>query len=211
MNARCCSYDQEGRRLAIGNPNGSIDIFDFKSQTSRRRQLKSTIESPLDCISWSKNDRFIGCGSSDGSVVLFNTLLNTVTKPMRPPSHNRRNNGNISNNNTNNNACTDIFFSPLHPSNLASSYADGSVIIWDVNKEASSLEFHDHDMNCTCVVFSPINKMLAVSGGLDSKINIYDTTKKKYSTLKYLLYCETDNSEKSIFFQSINHYWSLKR
>lgn len=154
--------------MMVGNMNGMLDQYELRSNLGRRKGVKLSKTASIDSISWNKNDRFVACGMSEGSVVLFNTILVAPSKPMFAPSHKSFA------------RCLDVNFSSYTISNLASAYEDGSVVCWDTNREMANLEFlRVHDQACTAVVFSPLNNMLALSGGIDAKINIYDLSSKR--------------------------------
>ena len=107
-------------------------------------------------------------GYDNGVITQFNTLLNQCGKPWLKPNSN--------------NDCmvTALQYSPRNTTSLAAAYIDGSVILWDTNKDAPSCSFKTHNAPCTSIAFSPLNIMLMVSAGLDSNINIYDIQAKKY-------------------------------
>jgi WD40 repeat protein len=165
----------EGRRLAVGNSAGCIEIYDFKSQSARKKSWKiSSLSGYVNCICWSNNDRHVAAGNSNGSIALFNTIMHQFSRPLVYTSKSSNSlNGFVKN------SVTDIQYSSLNGSCLAAGYEDGSVIIWDVNKEMVSSEFRAHDLPCTSIALSPINNILMVSGGLDSNLNFYDVTSKK--------------------------------
>lgn len=158
----------DGRHMMVGNSNGLLDSYDLKSNLGRKKTLRLGKTTSIDNISWNKNDRFVACGTSDGSVVLYNSVLVAFSKPMFAPSHKSFS------------RCLDVNFSSYTISNLASAYEDGSVVCWDTNREVANLEFlRVHEQACTAVIFSPLNNMLAISGGIDAKINMYDLTAKR--------------------------------
>lgn len=147
-------------------------MYDFKSQSARKRSWKvNQLDGYVNCICWSNNDRHIATGNSNGSIVLFNTLMNQFSKPyVFKPKANDNLNGFV------NNSVTDLQYSTC---NLASSYENGSVLVWDVNKEAPICEFRAHDLPCTSMTLSPVSPMLMLSGGLDSNLILYDINTKK--------------------------------
>jgi WD40 repeat protein len=169
VDARCCSYDSTSRLLAIGIKSGSIDLVDLKSQTMKKKSYKIMENSVINCLAWSKNDRYIATGNANGSIVVFNTLVNQISKPWISPFSKSLINNSVS--------C--LQYSPGNVANLASAYEDGSVILWDSAKESPIASFKNHTSLCTSVVISSVNQVLMISGGLDSVISLYDTAKKK--------------------------------
>ena len=181
FNSKCCSFDSTGRHLVVGNSNGIIDIFDFKSQTQKRKQYKLQPEysglSPLtvNCISWSKNDRYISTGNSNGSIILFNTVLTQMSKPWNfTPFKQERSSQALSII-----SVTAINYSSLNTSILGAAYDEGSVALWDANKELMSGAYKTHNLPCTSLTLSPVSQILMVSAGIDGLIVLYDLNSKK--------------------------------
>lgn len=159
----------------VGNSTGILDLYDFKSNTAtgRKKSIVAVNESsaPINSLSWSKNDRLVACGTSDGILVLFNTITSKFSKNMVSLTHRKQ---------SLSSPCLDVSFSFFNPVNVASGYEDGTVVVWNTTKEVGHLEFFKaHDQACTGVVLSPINNTLAASGGIDAKLNIYDLNAKK--------------------------------
>ena len=80
---------------------------------------------------------------------------------------------------TNNNGVTSMQYSLMNSNTLGAGYEDGSVVLWDCNKEHPTVVFKYHESMCTSVILSPINLILMGSGGLDSNLNLYDTATRK--------------------------------
>jgi WD40 repeat protein len=146
-----------------------IDLVDLKSQTIKKKSFKIIENTAINCLAWSKNDRYIATGNVSGSIVVFNTLVNQISKPWISPYSKSLSNNSVS--------C--LQYSPGNVANLASAYEDGSVILWDSAKESPIASFKNHTSLCTSVVISPVNQVLMISGGLDSVISLYDTANKK--------------------------------
>ncbi len=157
-----------GRYLATGNSNGFIEIYDIKSQSFKKKTWKVQDSKCVNCICYSKNDRFIAVGNSSGTINLFNTLTNTMSKPWL--NHNSSS--------TTPPMVTSVQYSAVNTS-LAAGYDDGSAILWDGSKEQPICTFKSHNAPCTSITLSPINFILMVSGGLDSIFTMYDTSSKK--------------------------------
>lgn len=164
--AYCCAFGMSGR-LAVGNLSGSLDIIDFNSHATKKRTYK--LNAPLTCVTWNKNDRYIAAGCSNGSVSLYNAVINNMTKPLMPIVNSP--NGRPS-------AITSIQFSAVSSNLLGCSYDDGTVLIWDIHKETQHCLFKEHNVPCTSFAFSPINNILMISAGLDG-LCCYDLTTKK--------------------------------
>ena len=210
---KSCAYDSSGRNLAVGNGNmPTIDVYDLKASTPLLRRKEIRVQPTnsvsdtfgINCLSWSKNDRFLAVGTTTGSLVLFNTLVNTFNSKLSPPPHaaaasssssssstsstsssssslSTTDSANSSGNTSANcaNAVSAIKYSVLTPANLAAGYDDGSCRLWDTNKDVPLFTCHAHSSRCTSVLLSPMSAMFMVSGGLDGLITLYDTNTKK--------------------------------
>jgi WD40 repeat protein len=136
----------------------------------KKRNTKIPMSTCVNCICFSKNDRFLATGNSNGTISLFNNLTNTFNKPLIYQTHSKM-------------SClpnvTSIHYSASNIGHLGASYEDGSVVLWDVSKEQPQCVFKEHTSICTSLVSSPINAILMVSGGMDNLLVMYDTSAKK--------------------------------
>lgn len=173
--AKCCCYDSTGRYLAVGTFNSVIELYDLQSQVFKKKTWKIQPSSgSVNCIYLSKSDRFIAAGNSIGSISLYNSILNTFSKPLIHPS--------ISSSNLTT-GVTALQYSVRNPAQLASGYDDGTVTLWDTNKNVPMCSVKAHSLPCTSVVLSPKNALLMVSTGLDSVIRFHDYCSNKYCIL----------------------------
>ena len=166
--SKCCSYDTAGRNLAVGNTNGFMDLYDCRSQYSLKKKSWRLGSASINCICWSKNDRYIAAGDVNGSISVFNYALSSCAKPLiRPPTSGTST------------MVTSLQYTPKTASNLAAAYDDGTVILWDTTKESTFGVFKNHTGPSTAIAISPLNTMLMVSAGLDKQIVIYDITARR--------------------------------
>ena len=152
-------------------------MFDFKASSFKKRNLKTLSSTCINCLCYSKNDRYLATGNSDGTICIYNMNTSSFNKPLIHQNHAKS-------------ICppsvTSIHYSPLNIGSLAASYEDGSAILWDVSKEQPYCVFKEHNSFCTSIVSSPINAILLLSGGLDNYFNMYDTTTKRYKTFLFI-------------------------
>jgi WD40 repeat protein len=180
FDSKCCAYDSNGRNLVVGNSHGIIEIFDFKSQTQKRKAYKIQPESPsggqvaVNWIGWSKNDRYIATGNSDGSIVLFNAVMTQMNKPLHFSAFRQAQTSPLKNI-----SVTAMNYSIFNPGSLGAAYDEGSVALWDTNKESVSISYKSHNLPCTTISLSPVSAILMVSGGIDGLITLYDVNQKK--------------------------------
>ena len=172
----CCCYDSTGRYLAVGTTTGSLDIYDFNSNSTKRRNWK--VNAPVRSLSWSKSDRHIALGSSNGSLTLFNTVMHVISKHAVNVLQNGTAAAKANGPANPNPSLTALQYSTLNTSYVGCSYDDGAVLVWDSSKEKSVASFKSHSLPCTSFAFSPINNILMVSGGLDG-LCCYDLVAKK--------------------------------
>ena len=180
LDSKCCAYDSIGR-LVVGNSHGMIEIFDFKSQTQKRKTYKIHPESQnggqnvaVNWIGWSKNDRYIATGNSDGSIVLFNSVMNQMNKPLFYKAY-----GQTQTLPLKNMSVTAMSYSTFNPASLGAAYDEGSVAVFDTNKESVSISYKAHNLPCSTIALSPVSGMLMVSGGVDGLIALYDVNQKR--------------------------------
>ena len=74
---------------------------------------------------------------------------------------------------------TAMNYSSLNTSVLGAAYDEGSVALWDANKELVSCAYKTHTLPCTSISLSPVSSILMVSGGIDGLIVLYDLNSKK--------------------------------
>jgi WD40 repeat protein len=168
VSPKCCAFDNSSKYLAVGNSNGTLDLYDFKSQSFKKRSWK--LEGSINCLSWSKNDRYVATGNKNGSIIIFNNNLNQCNKPSLRPDLEKSGVSSL---------VTSLQYSTKQPTNLGVSYDDGTVFLWDTAKALPSCSFRAHSSPCMSLVLSPVSAMLMVSGGLDRNIVLYDIDAKK--------------------------------
>ena len=74
---------------------------------------------------------------------------------------------------------TAMNYSTFNPGLLGAAYDEGSVALWDTNKEMVSISYKAHNLPCSTIALSPVSGMLMVSGGVDGLIALYDVNQKK--------------------------------
>jgi WD40 repeat protein len=136
----------------------------------KKKTIKISQEKSINCVLYSNKDRFIVTGDSNGSITLYNTLINQISSTLIT---------NDAKKSQQNNSVTSIYYASNNTTNLVSGYDDGTVILWDLNKSCASFISKSHSSPCTSVVLSPLNDFFLVSGGLDSLITLHDTSSKE--------------------------------
>jgi WD40 repeat protein len=144
-----------------------LHTYDSKTLSFKKKTWRLDTASSINCISWSRNDRYVGTGNTDGSISLFNNVIHQWNKPL------------VRTHMTPNTTVTSMQHLPRNAGGLAAAYDDGAVVMWDSNTSKELCVFRNHTAPCTSIAISPLNTMLMVSAGLDRNIVIYDALTKK--------------------------------
>lgn len=71
-------------------------------------------------------------------------------------------------------------FSYIKSSELGTGHDDGTVAIWDINKNKQTLKFENvHSEPCRGITFSPVNQMLMGSVSQDMQVIFFDIYKNR--------------------------------
>ncbi|CAH8611665.1 unnamed protein product [Heterobilharzia americana] len=138
--ATCIAFPQRsGKYLAVGVNTGSVNLYNCHKQISFRCQLRCdsipcgnsySREIQPTCMSWALNDRIVASGYSNGSVILFLSASSTATGECENftlpfPSNSGCSDSSIP-------ACSTLKTSTLDSTLLFCAYADGSIILWNI-------------------------------------------------------------------------------
>ena len=71
-----------------------------------------------------------------------------------------------------------VMFSYMKSHQLGSAHEDGTVAVWDTDKNSLFHKFEPiHTDSVSSITFSPVNHMLMGSAGLDKQVIFYDIHK----------------------------------
>jgi len=76
--ASCCSFNRRGKYLAVGNQDGTINIWDFETHSIIKQLIYHNHY--VNSVSWSRNSRKLLSSDNDGNLILWNLIkLNMAT------------------------------------------------------------------------------------------------------------------------------------
>ena len=166
----CSSWSSDGSKIAFGNSEGMIEIFDISlDSTIFTYQLERPGNFPsraIICISWSPNEDIIAAGCWYGGILIIDTSARSVREVLDARSNERYDvNG--------------LCFSP-DGQLLMSAYQDGYIRIWNIRDGSISKKIKAHNGWVRGIDCSPDGEMVA-SGGADNAVYVWNVkTSKRY-------------------------------
>ena len=157
-----------------------VKVWDLKKRSVIRKFRSHS--SSVTCVEFSRDgDKYIGSGSSNGEIVLYNVVTGKLALTLSS-SKNLDNDMNLhepyANHGQRMNATTSLSFSNLDRRLLASSSSDGSVCIWDITQSdvRALREGYGglHSAPTSEVSFSPISPSIFASVGYDKRLLVVD-------------------------------------
>ncbi|XP_041050023.1 gem-associated protein 5 [Carcharodon carcharias] len=176
------NWKPDGKALAIGNDDGSIEIFQVP-----RLKLLCTIQTHhklLNAIRWHHPhgtqpdlSYLLASGSNNAIIYVHNlkTVLEeppdtpmTVTEPFRTLlGHTAK--------------VTSLAWSPHHDAMLVSTCYDGTAQVWDVLKEEPLCNFRGHVGRLLGVQWSPVDADSVWTGGDDFTVRQWEVSKQEHT------------------------------
>ncbi|KAM8763933.1 gem-associated protein 5 isoform 3-T3 [Rhynchonycteris naso] len=176
------SWKADGKIMALGNEDGSIDIFQVPNL-----KLICTIQQHhklVNSISWHHEhgsqpelSYLLASGSNNAVIYVHNlkTVIEsnpespvTITEPYRTLSgHTAK--------------ITCLAWSPHHDGRLVSASYDGTAQVWDTLREEPLCNFRGHRGRLLCVVWSPLDPDCIYSGADDFCVYKWITSMQEHS------------------------------
>ncbi|XP_066572558.1 gem-associated protein 5 isoform X1 [Amia ocellicauda] len=176
------SWKPDGKILAIGNEDGSVDVFQAPNL-----KLLCTIQQHhkiINVICWhhehgSQSDLgyLIASGSSNAIVYVHNlkTVIESppespalITEPYRSlVGHTAK--------------ITSLAWSPHHDGRLVSVCYDGTAQVWDVPQEEAVCNYRGHKGRLLCVQWSPVDPDVVWTGGDDFTVQEWAVSKQEHT------------------------------
>jgi len=157
-------FSSSSHYLIGGSSDNTVRVFDLK-----HKKLAHTFSDHSSEVLWvsanNKEDLLRICSSSTDGAIYVNSLNSAqATTKLK----------------LNDSSCRAAIFSPMRAYEIGSGHDDGTIAIWDWNKEKCRYLFEGaHTDACTDITFSPVNHMLMGSVSLDKQIVFYDIYKSK--------------------------------
>ncbi|XP_060692934.1 gem-associated protein 5 [Hemiscyllium ocellatum] len=176
------NWKPDGKILAIGNDDGSIEIFQ-----APHLKLLCTIQTHhklVNAIRWHhphgtqpELSSLIASGSNNAIIYVHNlkTVLEsppdsptTVTEPYRTlPGHTAK--------------ITSLAWSPHHDGRLVSACYDGTAQVWDILKEEPLSNYRGHIGRLLGVQWSPVDPNCVWTGGDDFTVRQWEVSKQEHT------------------------------
>ncbi|XP_072001610.1 gem-associated protein 5 [Engystomops pustulosus] len=176
------NWKPDCRHLAIGNEDGSIEIF-----LAPHLQLLCTIQQHhkiINCLRWHHDHcedpalSFLLASGSNNAVVYVHNLKGalensaevplTITEPFRTLSgHTAK--------------ITSLSWSPHHDARLVSAGYDGTAQVWDVLQEEPLSNYRGHKGRLLCVQWSPVEADKVWTGADDFCLHNWSVSKQEHS------------------------------
>ncbi|XP_048344202.1 gem-associated protein 5 [Sphaerodactylus townsendi] len=176
------SWKPDGSILAIGNEDGSIEIFQ-----SPELKLLCTIQQHhklINAIRWHHDHAiqpelsYMIASGSNNAVIYVHNIKNvidssparpvTITEPFRTlAGHTAK--------------ITSLSWSPHHDGRLVSVSYDGTAQVWDVLKEEPLHNYRGHRGRLLCVQWSPVEADFIYTGADDFCVHKWAPEKQEYS------------------------------
>ncbi|RLN88311.1 hypothetical protein BBJ28_00009450 [Nothophytophthora sp. Chile5] len=151
----------------------AVKTFAATSEAITLQHTLNSLNADVTCVRYNHNGRILASSSVDGGISLDVTtgeLLSRFFYPGETPANRIH-------------RVTAIQASP-HPyarHTLGSTYADGSVRVWDLSTGQLTAEFvRHHEAPATSLALSPVSKVLLATGGLDGRVIFFDIQQRKY-------------------------------
>ncbi|KAL7844635.1 hypothetical protein SRHO_G00231740 [Serrasalmus rhombeus] len=176
------SWKPDGKVLAIGNEDGSIEVFGapglkllctiqqhHKIINTLRWHHQHSDQPELHCL--------LASGSSN-AVVYIHDLRSAIENPSESPILVTEAFRSLSGHT---NKITSLAWSPHHDARLVTVCYDGTAQVWDVLKEEPVCNYRGHSGRLLCVQWSPVDPDLVWTGGDDFTVQEWAVSKQEHA------------------------------
>ncbi|XP_060746757.1 gem-associated protein 5 isoform X2 [Tachysurus vachellii] len=176
------SWKPDGKVLAVGNEDGSIDVYKAPSlklvctiqqhhkiiNTLCWHHQHSTTQPELHCL--------LASGSSNANVYIHD-LRSAIETPSESPALLTEAFRSLSGHT---NKITSLAWSPHHHAHLVTVSYDGTAQVWDVLKQEPVCNYRGHHGRVLCVQWSPVNPDLIWTGADDFTVQEWAVSKQEH-------------------------------
>ncbi|XP_051955361.1 gem-associated protein 5 [Xyrauchen texanus] len=177
------SWKPDGKVLAIGNEDGTIDVFKapmlkLLCTAQQHHKIINSLRWHHEHSSQNELQYLLASGSSNATVYVhdFRSAIESpseipvlVTEPFRTLSGHT-------------NKITGVTWSPHHDGRLVTVCYDGTAQVWDVLKEEPVCNYRGHSGRLLCVLWSPVHPDLVWTGGDDFTLQEWAVSKQEHVT-----------------------------
>ncbi|CAN7937216.1 unnamed protein product [Ixodes hexagonus] len=154
---------RSGRLLAVGCCDGSVLLWDIKQE----RPLGSfkARSAAVTRLSFGNDDSFLAVATADGALCVYNMATKCFSKSLTQPTDQ---------------VVTGLRCSALRRYQVASSWTDGTVRMWDGGSQRLVAEMLLHpNYSCSGVSLSPQLESLLATVGMDRRLVFFDLTSRR--------------------------------
>ncbi|XP_072517898.1 gem-associated protein 5 [Salminus brasiliensis] len=175
------SWKSDGKVLAIGNEDGSIEVYGAPSlkllgSVQQHHKIINTLrwhhqhsdQPELHCL--------LASGSSN-ALIYIHDLRSAIENPSENPVLVTEAFRSLSGHT---NKITSLAWSPHHDARLVTVCYDGTAQVWDVLKEEPVCNYRGHSGRLLCVQWSPVDPDLIWTGGDDFTIQEWAVSKQEH-------------------------------
>ncbi|KAM4727035.1 gem-associated protein 5 [Anableps anableps] len=176
------SWKPDGTVVAIGNEDGSIDVYQAPSLTllcsiQQHHKIINTLRWHHDHGSPPELHCLLASGSSN-AVVYVHDLRAVIENPPESPAlltePYRRLCGHTA-------KITSMAWSPHHSGRLVTASYDGTAQVWDVLEEAAVSNYRGHTGYLLCVDWSPVDPDVIWTGGKDFTVQEWKVSEQEFT------------------------------
>ncbi|XP_072120245.1 gem-associated protein 5 [Mobula birostris] len=176
------SWKPDGTVLAIGNDDGSIEIFQAPLLT-----LLCTIQTHhklINAIRWHHTHStdpelgFLLASGSNNAVVYVHNLRTVLEHPSGTPTTMTEPFRTLTGHTA---KITSLAWSPHHDATLVSACYDGTAQVWDVLKEEPKCNYRGHAGRLLGVQWSPVEADVVWTGGDDFTVRRWEVSKQEHT------------------------------
>ncbi|XP_069051438.1 gem-associated protein 5 isoform X2 [Lepisosteus oculatus] len=176
------SWKPDGKILAIGNEDGSVDVFQ-----APHLQLLCTIQQHhkiINALCWhhehsSQPDLgYLLASGSSNAVVYVHNLKSVIEAPPDSPAVVTEPYRSLAGHTA---KITGLSWSPHHDGRLVSVCYDGTAQVWDVLKEEAVCNYRGHKGRLLCVQWSPVDPDVVWTGGDDFTVQEWAVSKQEHT------------------------------